>query len=77
MGYDKDICKKQDIANGFNNFFTNAGPNLAKQITLPKKDVSIFYYLAKELGQSLFLSHVDDQDIIRTVKNVKIVMIST
>ena len=65
------ICKKQDIANRFNNFFTNVGPNLAKQITLPKKDVSIFYYLGKELDKSMFLSPVDDQDIIRTVQHFK------
>ena len=28
-------------------FFTNVGPNLAKQITLPKNDVSVFDYLGK------------------------------
>ena len=71
MGNDKEICDKQDIANGLNNFFTNVGPNLAKQITLPKKDVSVFYYLGKELHKSMFLSPVDDQDIIRTVQNFK------
>ena len=50
MGNYKEICEKQDIVNGFNNFFTNVGPSLAKQITLPKKDVilSIFDYLGKE-----------------------------
>ena len=47
MGNDKEICDKQDIANGFNNSFTNVGPNLAKQITLPKKVVSVFDYLGK------------------------------
>jgi len=26
----KIISKKEDIANGFNNFFTSVGPNLAK-----------------------------------------------
>ena len=45
----------------------NVGLNLAKQITLPKTDVSIFYYLGKELDKSMFLSPVDDQDIIITV----------
>ena len=52
-------------------FFTNVGPNLSKQIMLPKKNVSIFYYLGKELDKSIFLSRVDDQDIIRTVHNFK------
>ena len=30
-------------------FFTNVGPNLAKQINLPSNDVDIYYYLEKEL----------------------------
>ena len=64
MGSDKEICDKQDIANGFNKCFTNVGHNLAKQITLPKKDVSVFDYLEIELDKSMFLSPVDDQDII-------------
>ena len=55
MGNDEEICDKQDIANGFNNFFTNIGPNLAKQITLPKK---VFDYLGKELDKGIFLSPV-------------------
>ena len=71
MGNDKEICENQDIAYGFNNFFTNVGPNLAKQINVSKKDVSIFYYLGKELDKSMFLSPIDDQYIIRTVQTFK------
>ena len=61
MGNDEEICDKQDIANGFNNFFTNIGPNLAKQITLPKK---VFYYLGKELDKGIFLSPVPKTKIL-------------
>ena len=44
-------------------------PILQKKLLYLKKDVSIFYYLGKELDKSMF--HVDDQDIVRTVQNFK------
>ena len=53
IGNDKEICEKQDIANEFNNFFTNVGPNLAKQITLPKKVVSILIIWENNLNKSM------------------------
>ena len=65
------ISKKEDIANGFNHFFTNVGANLAKSIPLPDKDVSIYDYLEGEVGHTMFLNPVDDQEIIRTVQNCK------
>ena len=40
----KRISKKEDIANGFNNFFTNVIP-LAKNIPLPKNNTTIYDYL--------------------------------
>ena len=46
-------------------------PILQKKLLYLKKDVSIFDYLGKELDKSMFLSHVDDQDIVRTVHNCK------
>ena len=64
----KGISKKEDIANGFNNFFTNVGPNLAKNIPLPKNDTTIYDYLEENIEHTMFLSAVDDQEIIRTVK---------
>jgi len=48
------MAKKEDIANGFNNFFTNVGPNLAKKIPLPKNDTSIYDYL-EENSLSIFV----------------------
>ena len=48
------ISKKEDIANGFNNFFTNGGPNLAKNIPLPKNDTIIYDYLKKSLNVLCF-----------------------
>ena len=65
----KIISKKKDIANGFNNFFTNVGVNLAKNITLPKNDTTIYDYLEENIEHTMFLNPVDDQEIIRTVQN--------
>ena len=42
---------------------------MAKNITLPDKDVSIYDYLEAEVGHIMFLNPVDDQYIIRTVQN--------
>ena len=42
-------------------FFTNVGPNLANNISLPEKDASIYDYLEGEVGHIMFLSLVDDQ----------------
>ena len=41
-------------------FFTNVGANLAKNIPLPDKDVSIYDYLEGEVGHTMFLNPVDD-----------------
>ena len=43
----KQISENKAIANGFNNYFTNVGFNLAKNVSSPDKDVSIFDYLGE------------------------------
>ena len=67
----KIISKKEDIANEFNNFFTNVGPNLAKHIPLPKNDTTIYDYLDEIIKHTMFLSPVDDLEIIWPVQNCK------
>ena len=52
-------------------FFTNVGTNLAKNIQLPDNDVSIYDYLEGEVGHTMFINPVDDQESIRTVQNCK------
>ena len=42
-------------------FFTNVGPNLANNISLPEKDASMYDYLEGEDCHTMFLSLVDDQ----------------
>ena len=46
-------------------------PNLAKSIPLPKDDTTIYDYLEENIEHTMFLSPVDDLEIIRTVKNCK------
>ena len=67
----KRFSKKEHIVNGFNNFFTNVGPNLAQHIPLPKNDTTIYDYLEEIIKYTMFLSPVDDLEIIRTVQHFK------
>ena len=67
----KRISQKEDIANGFNIFLTNVGLNLAKNIPLPKNDTTIYDYLEENIEHTMFLSPVDDLEVIRTVQNCK------
>ena len=41
MQRDIHITSKEDMANEFNIFFTNVGPNLANDITEPDENISI------------------------------------
>ena len=68
MNNNKHISENKAIANGFNNYFTNIGFNLAKNISSPDKDVFIYDYLGEGYNGSMFLSPVDGQDIIITVQ---------
>ena len=72
-GYDSFKCNDSDnrlkvgksIANGFNKFFVNIGPDLASKITTPNKSVSA--YLKNGNINSMYLTGVVKQDIVNTV----------
>lgn len=58
------------ICNKFNDFFTNIGPNLAEKINpVPGIDYSI--YMKEPLLNSMFLSEVSTEEIVRIVNNFK------
>ena len=44
---------------------------IAKHIPLPKHDTTIYDYLEEIIKHTMFLSPVDDVDIIRTAQNCK------
>ena len=61
-----------DIANGFNNFSVDIGQNLAKNIEPPSENVMVENYLGNCNTQSIFISSVEESEIINIVKNWKI-----
>ena len=67
MQRDIHITRKEDMANEFNTFFTNVGPNLANDITEPDENISIYDYLGVSIEQSLFMRPVDEEEVITTV----------
>ena len=69
----KIISKKEDIANEFNNFFTNVGPNLANNIPLiPKNDTTIYDYLEEIIKHTMFLSPVDDKNVFTNYRPISL-----
>ena len=67
---DKFIGTKENIASMFNEFFTNVGPDLAKNITTPVGS-SVFDYLKNRNDNSMFLSPVDEKEVHKVVENCK------
>ena len=67
---DKVIESKDNIANMFNRFFTSVGPDLAKQIN-PPAGASVFDYLKNRSDNCMFLSPVDENEVIRVVESCK------
>ena len=62
-----EIHNKKNIADGFNNFFVNVGPNLASGI---KKSVNkkVTDYLEHPNACTMFLEPVDDMEILNIVR---------
>ena len=60
------ISNKKDIANKFNNYFTNISPELSTDITVPT-NASIYDYLRNRNNQNVFLTPVSEEEVIRTV----------
>jgi hypothetical protein len=61
----KNISDKQEIAEKFNDFFTNIGSNLAKSI--PNTATSIYAFLRGSPSNSFSLFSTDPSEIIRVV----------
>ena len=58
------------IANKFNTFFATIGPNLANALTAVE-DASIGDYMGEHNINSMFLTPVDESEIINIVKLCK------
>ena len=66
-----NISNKKDIANGFNDFFVNVGPNLAHANKKPNNDKQVLDYLNTINPESMFLAGFDESEIINVVNNFK------
>ena len=56
------ITNKECIANMFNNFFVNVGPELSPKITAPANE-SIYDYMGNRNEHSIFLTPVDEEEL--------------
>jgi len=65
----KIITDKTDIAEHFNNFFTNIGPDLASKVHTSKTELSS--YLKTPTINSLFLFPANAAEIKTIVKQLK------
>ncbi len=63
---EKLINDGKEIANCFNNFFTNIGPSLAKKNKCPK-NISYTHYLGDNLKKSMYLNPASEEEIINIV----------
>ena len=52
----KQLSSDEEMANAFNNFFTNVGPNLDKKIPNPRRDRSPAFYLKSRIPTSFLIS---------------------
>ena len=61
------VTGNENIADGFNKFFSNIGPALARNI--PKCNTNFTHYLNKKVEETLFLNPVTDDEILALVNN--------
>ena len=64
------IDDQQQIANKFNDFFINVGPNLAKKI--PGSNKSVSEYQKKSYNNSIFLALTTVAEILNIIQDLKI-----
>ncbi len=65
---DKSITNKKDIANGFNSYFINVGPNLASKI--PHTDGHINDYLGNNINTNFFLTPIVVNEVLQVANNL-------
>ena len=62
------IVNKQIIADEFNNFFVNIGPNLANNIPGVNNAASVYDYMGQQNLNSMFINPVNEAEVIRIIK---------
>ena len=67
---DNHIYKKEDIANEFNNFFVNVGPDLARDIVQPINTDEVSNLIEINV-KSMFLTAVHESEVMKIVRAFK------
>ena len=65
----KDVSNNLQIANGFNKYFVNIGPNLSKAI--PKSPKSPVSYMNENNPHTIFLKPVVEDEVVNIIKCLK------
>jgi hypothetical protein len=60
-----------NIANGFNDYFINVGPNLADKITNDNPSIKFSHYMDDNINDSIFLDPVTELEILNVVDSCK------
>ena len=63
------IINKQDIADGFNSFYVNVGPTLAKKI--PKVNKSPSSFIKKSYNHKMFVKEVTQEEVRKIITELK------
>ena len=63
-----EIYDKQEIANGFNDFLVNIGPELANKNVIPENN-DVLQYINDRNVNSMFLHGVNKNDVIKSFAN--------
>ena len=66
---DKKTDDRNEISDGFNRFYVNLGPSLAKKI--PQSHLNPMSLLKDSLSSSIFLTTVNEEEIINIFKSMK------
>ena len=69
--HETNIVNKQIIADEFNNFFVNVGPNLAMNIPVVNNAASVYDYMGQPNLNSMFINPVNEAEVIRIIKLCK------
>ena len=65
---DNEIYDKQEIANDFNDFFVNIGPELANKIVIPENN-DVLQYMNDRNVNSMFLHDVNKKEMLDVIKS--------
>ena len=67
---DDTVIKSEDVANTFNSYFVNIGPNLANKLNTPNENVATF--LPEPSNSILFFNPTDPNEITEITNNLKL-----